>query len=163
MIFWCILVRGPSGMDGMRWNERRAIYPPFAPLHSFRKANRMRGAAHIPATSSHTYANTHESGGLVRTRVQYVWSVSLKRDAECCYNELAAGRWKQRELACIVCLCQMKYNQSESPRPTSGLKADSLPANTHFISGCTGQTEALLISHDSQWVYTHFKTNSTLY
>ncbi len=139
LIFWCVLAEGPSGMDGMRWNERRAICPPFAPLHSFRKANRLR----------EVHANTPN-----RRRVQCVWSVSLKPDAERCFNELAAGRWK---LACIVWLRQMKYNQSQSPRPTFSPSKHTLHLLLHRPNRSTADYTQL------QWVYTHFKTNSTLY
>lgn len=45
LIFFAPLWRRPSGMCTRRWSVRQAIYPTLAPLHSFRKANSLKGKA----------------------------------------------------------------------------------------------------------------------
>lgn len=49
LYFWSVfnfftlpLQREPCGMDVMRWSTEKAIYPPFVPLRSFKKANSLK-------------------------------------------------------------------------------------------------------------------------
>lgn len=41
-IFTLLLRSWPCGMDVMRWSTQTAIYPPFVPLRSFKKANSLK-------------------------------------------------------------------------------------------------------------------------